>query len=85
MTFPAFTVTDLSAFSGRAEATYTNTTYVTEVLAQSMILFRLATEIPTWPTDDLPASLAEKGVLSLADQLYLGQQFQGAEASPFQS
>lgn len=81
MSFPTFTVADLSGFSGRPEAAYT--AYANQALYQSMVLFRVATCLTDWPTNELDAELAQLAVLSLADQLVLGQPFQSVTAGPY--
>jgi hypothetical protein len=86
--YPVPAISDLSAFSGRAEATYTG--YANAALLQSTIRFTFLTEV----TD--PASftgynaltagdqqvLALNGICALADNIYLSFPYQGAAASP---
>lgn len=81
--FPVFTVTDLSAWSGRPESSYAS--YANSALAQSTLLLKLATCLTSWPTTQDQADLAKYAILSMADTLTLEQPYQGLLASPFQS
>jgi hypothetical protein len=83
--FPNFTVLDLSNFTGRPVASYTNTAYVSQALAEARLLFKLATCRSTYPTTVDEAQLAEYAILSLADSIYLASAYTTTLASPFQS
>lgn len=86
-TYPDYTVFDLSDFTGRPVESYTNTAYVDMSLLQAEILFKFATCLDenSWPTEPDKAQLAEFAVLSIADEIYLGQQYAELAAAPFQS
>jgi hypothetical protein len=84
-------VSDLAAFSGRDEATYTG--YANSALLQATIRFTFLTEI-TDPgqltgynalTAADQAMLALQGICSLADTIYLQFPYQQAQASPLNS
>lgn len=89
--YPVPLISDLSAFSGRDEATYTG--YANSALLQAAIRFSFLTEV-TDPTQ-IPGfgaltqadmqSLAQQGILSLADSIYLQFPYQQAIASPLNS
>jgi hypothetical protein len=84
-------VSDLAAFSGRDEATYTS--YANSALLQATIRFTFLTEV-TDPsqlsgynalTADDQAALALNGICALADSIYLQFPYQQAMASPLNS
>lgn len=86
--YPVPTVADLSAYSGRAEDTYTG--YANAALLQSTIRFTMLTEV-TDPSqiDGYNAlsqtdmqTLATQGILALADYIYLQFPYQQVIASP---
>jgi hypothetical protein len=89
--YPVPTVSDLAGFSGRDEATYTG--YANAALLQATIRFTFLTEITSpaqltgygalTPADQ--ALLALQGIVSLADDIYLKQPYQGVMASPLNS
>lgn len=89
--YPSPQVSDLSAFSGRDQATYTG--YANAALLQATIRFTFLTEItsPTQLTgyNNLTAEdqqvLALNGICSLADSIYLSFPYQGVIASPLNS
>lgn len=89
--YPVPQVSDLSAFSGRDQATYTG--YANAALLQATIRFTFLTEI-TDPkqftgynalTAADQAVLALNGICALADNIYLAFPYQGAVASPLNS
>lgn len=82
---PALTLTDLASFSGRSEDSYRLADYVDEIISQATDLLQLATGLSEWPSDPLNARLAKRGVLDMADALYLSQAHRKAVISPFQS
>ncbi len=77
------TVAELAAFSGRESNTFGQ--FASEALAQATLLFYLATQLETYPTDSNLNQLARYGILDMADKIYLSQPYQEASASPFQS
>lgn len=77
------TVAELAAFSGRESNTFGQ--FASEALAQATLLFYLATELESYPTNASQAQLAKYGILDMADKIYLSQPYQEAAASPFQS
>jgi hypothetical protein len=89
--YPVPAVSDLAAFSGRDEATYT--AYANSALLQSTIRFTFLTEI-TDPkqftgynalTGADQTMLALQGICALADSIYLQFPYQQAQASPMNS
>lgn len=83
MAWPAYTIQDLSIYSGRPEQSYTP--FSTTALAQSLLLFKIYTCLKDWPTDPDKADLAKMAVLSMADTLVLGQPYTLVQANPFSS
>lgn len=83
--FPEFTVVELSGFSGRSVASYSNIQFIGSALAQARLLFKLATCLSEWPDDPDSAELASYALLSLAEQVYLDQSYAEVQANPFQS
>lgn len=83
--YPNFDIPDLSVFSGRPVAEYTNTTYAATAISQAMLLFKLGTCLNEWPDDAMLAELAKQAVLSMADAIYLVQPFQTQLSNPFSS
>jgi hypothetical protein len=82
--FPVPSVSELATYSGRPESSYS--TFADEALLQATLVFTVKTEITDASEvtgDDL--TLANKGILSLADYLYLRQPYQGMIANPVQS
>jgi hypothetical protein len=82
--FPTYATKDLAKWSGRPEASYTD--YADTAISQAQLLFRIATCLAAIP-DDQPynVDLFYNAVLAMADHIFLGQQFQQVEASPFNS
>lgn len=89
--YPVPMISDLSAFSGRPQATYTN--YADSALLQATIRFTFLTEV-TDPSQLTgynalsagdQATLAQQGILALADTIYLQFPYQQAQASPLNS
>jgi hypothetical protein len=83
MTLASPTVAELATFSGRSSNAFGE--YAIEALAQATLLFYLATEIEDYPENPQLQLLAKNGILAMADRLYLGQPYQEASASPYQS
>ncbi len=83
MSYPAPTVANLAAFSGRDATLYTP--YATAVLEQAALAFQFATGLTEVPTDPDKAKLAGYAIMELADKLYLQQAYASSSASPFQS
>jgi hypothetical protein len=89
--YPVPQVSDLAAFSGRPESTYTP--YANAALLQATIRFTFLTEV-TNPaqftgynalTAEDQQVLALNGICALADSIYLGFPYQGVVASPLNS
>ncbi len=76
-------VSDLAQFTGRSTNTFNN--YAIEALAQATLLFYLASGLESYPTDETLKTLAENGILDMADKIYLSQPYREATASPYQS
>lgn len=81
--YPEFDVTGLSKFSGRPVASYTN--YAEEAIEQATLLFKKATCLASFPTNEDDAKIATKAIYQLADALSLAQPYQEALATPFSS
>lgn len=89
--YPVPTVAQLSAFSGRAQATYTS--YANSALLQAALRFTILTEVsdPSQIQGYNAISqadnqlLAQQGILALADNIYLAFPYQQGIASPFNS
>lgn len=90
--YPIPTISELSTYSGRDEATY-NTAVANTALLQATLRFTIVTEIsdPAQINGYMALSqadmqlLAKQGILSLADSIYLQFPYQQAQASPFNS
>lgn len=89
--YPVPQVSDLAAFSGRPEATYTS--YANSALLQATIRFSFLTEV-TDPASftgynqlsaDDQRVLALQGICALADSIYLQFPYQQSMASPMNS
>ncbi len=83
MTLAPPTVANLAAFTGRPSNAFSD--YAIEALAQSTLLFYLATELEQYPDDINLSMLARNGIMDMADRIYLSQPFREATASPYQS
>lgn len=84
--FPDFTVQDLSNLSGRPVEDYDNSALVVSALIQAELLFKIGTCLgDEWPEDPTMSSLAQMGLLAMADAIYLTQQHQKVLANPFSS
>lgn len=81
--YPEFDKKALSDFSGRPEASYRG--YADTALKQARLLFKIGTCLASLPDDPDLLELASNGILSMADNIYLAQEFQKAAASPFSS
>lgn len=77
------TITELATFTGRPGNSFDQ--YVVEALAQATLLFQLATDLDTYPTDPAMTKLAKNGIMDMADKIYLSQPYREASASPYQS
>lgn len=90
LTIPNFipipTIPQLAAWSGRPEASYS--TFANTALFRAALKFTVVTEysLPDWnnlvPADQAMATI---GILAYADNIFLAQPYQQANASPFQS
>jgi hypothetical protein len=79
------TEVDLSQFTGKDIEHYDNN-YVMEALAQAGDLFEIATRIPTLPDrNTLDGRLAVRGILSMAEALFEGNNYRDLRTSPFKS
>jgi len=83
MTLASPSVAELATFTGRASNTFGE--FAVEALAQATLLFYLATDLESYPINPQLQMLAKNGILEMADKLYLGQPYQEASASPYQS
>jgi hypothetical protein len=83
MSYPAPTVADLAAFSGRGAATFT--AFAASALAQAALMFQFATGLHQLPDDPDKAKLAGYAIMEMADRIYLEQPYAANAASPFQS
>lgn len=89
--YPVPLVSDLAAFSGRDEATYTG--YANASLLQATIMFTFLTEVtsPAQFTGYNALTVADQqmlalqGICSLADNIYLKLPYAGVIASPLNS
>lgn len=81
--FPIYTVSDLSAFSGRSLDEYTP--YADSAIIQALIFLLMVTQLNTFPSDQLEQMIFKYAVLAWADRLVLEQPYQDAVANPFQS
>lgn len=80
---PVPTLSDLAAFSGRPEASYTG--YATSALLQAALQFTILSELTPSDYDSLDSdsqTLAQQGMVAMADWVYLRQPYQQAIASP---
>ena len=90
--YPIPTISQLSAYSGRDEATY-QAAVANTALLQATLRFSILTEVtdPSQISAYMALSqadmqlLASQGILSLADMIYLQFPYQQAQASPFNS
>lgn len=89
--YPVPSVSNMAAFSGRDESTYTS--YANSALLQATVQFTFLTEI-TDPaqltgynalTADDQQVLALQGICALGDDIYLKHPYQGVIASPLNS
>lgn len=88
MSWPVPTINDLSTFSGRPVASFSNVSYANESLIQAVLFFQIVTELIQPPdpiADPLENQLATNGILDFALTTYLEQPYQGIKANPFQS
>lgn len=83
MEYPTYTTEDLSGFSGRPVASYT--AYANTALSQALLLFKIGTCLAQFPDGGTQAELAKMGILAMADDISLKQEYQQAMASPFSS
>jgi hypothetical protein len=83
--FPTIDVASMSDFSGRPQASYTNSAYVTEASRQALLLFKIGSCLKELPEDETEAELVTTGLNAMADSIYLAQEYQKVMASPFQS
>lgn len=83
MTLASPSVAELATFTGRTSNTFGE--FAEEALAQATLLFYLATDLESYPENSQLEKLAKNGILEMADKLYLGQPYQEASASPYQS
>lgn len=83
MTLASPSVAELATFTGRTSITFGE--FAVEALAQATLLFYLATDLESYPVNSQLEKLAKNGILEMADKLYLGQPYQEASASPYQS
>jgi hypothetical protein len=77
------TVVELANFTGRSSSSFGQ--YAVQALAQSTLLFQLATELTTFPEELALSTLAKNGILDMADKIYLNQPYRETTATPFQS
>lgn len=83
MSYPAPTVADLAAFSGRDANTFTP--FATTALDMAALMFQFATGLTEVPSDPDKAKLAGYAIMEMADRLVLEQPYAVNAASPFQS
>lgn len=84
MAWPAYSIVDLAANSGRPEASYPSP-FSTVAIAQALLLFKLYTCLKDWPTDPTQAELAKFAVLSMADAFVVSQPHALTIGNPFTS
>lgn len=77
------TLVDLANFTGKDSTYYQR--FVVEALIQAGDLFELATGLSELPDSGLSSRLAQRGVLSMAEALYEGQDSRDLRFSPFRS
>lgn len=80
---PVPTLTSLSDFSGRPEASYP--VFVTSALKQATFLMQIRTCLISMPADPSQAQLILFGILELADDIVLKQPHKEVIAKPFSS
>lgn len=83
---PVPTLSQIAAWSGRPETSYTS--YVSSAALQSALEFTIASELTPDDYSALPAddrTLADQGIIAMADYIYLRQPYQAILASPMQS
>ncbi len=83
MSYPAPSIAELAAFSGRDAASYG--TFAQNALAQAALMFQFATGLTAAPDDPDKAQLARYAIMEMADHLVLEQPYAASAASPFQS
>lgn len=84
--FPVPTLGELAVWSGRAETSYTG--YADSALLQATLIFTFVTELGADDWNGLSADeqvLANHGIMSYADYIYLRQPYQQILASPMES
>lgn len=84
MAWPAYTIVDLAANSGRPEASYPSP-YSTVAIAQALLLFKIYSCLKDWPDDPTKADLAKCAVLEMADAFVISQPNALVLGGPFQS
>lgn len=77
------TLSELASFTGQTEASFTS--FATQALSQSTLLFQSVTGILDWPADEVDNAIAKNGVLEFADFIYNRNPYRGALAKPFSS
>lgn len=77
------TAVELAGFTGETVAYYGD--FVVEAIEQAEDLFELATGLSVLPVEGLSLRVARRGVLSMAEALYEGQQYRAMRFSPFRS
>jgi hypothetical protein len=89
--YPVPSISDLAAWSGRDEATYTS--YANSALMQAVIRYMFVTEVSD-PSQIMGygaiaaadmVTMVTQGILALADQIYLQFPYQQVNASPLNS
>ncbi len=83
---PVPTLTQIAAWSGRPETSYTS--YVSSASLQATLQFTIATELTPDDYNGLvpdDQALAQQGIMSMADWIYLRQPYQSIIAAPLQS
>lgn len=84
--WPIPTLAEVAEFSGRPEVSYT--TYVNSALLQATLMFTTLTELGVADYGAMAADdqvLANTGIVSMADHLYLEWPYQQVLANPLQS
>ena len=86
MGYPTFTVADLSAFSGRPQASYPPTFTNSSALPQATMLFKIGSCLTSVDhLDETQTELVRYAILSMADGIVLAQPFQSVLSNPFSS
>lgn len=80
MSFPLQTPSDLATYSGVPLETLTP--FAVEAIAQATLLFMVVTELQDPPTDATDLQLANKGIIAMADTIYLEQPYREIKAAP---